>query len=181
MAYAAVGLVSSLTAHLLALAGYQPGGNALFFALHVGIFPLWLPVMFIAMKMMRGMRPTGWASGHQFWKATMSGCPPWMKYMTYGFLFYAIANFAVFIMFPMPTGKPVSGEPPASVWRGFSGHWMVFYSAGLAILTSAYRRGFDNLEPKCPNGHSVGYGDKFCPTCGVPIPEQHRQNRDLSF
>jgi hypothetical protein len=28
-------------------------------------------------------------------------------------------------------------NPPASVWRGFSGHWMAFYSAALAVLCSA--------------------------------------------
>ena len=96
-----------------------------------------------------------------------------MRYMTYGFLIYAIVNFAIFILFLAPTGKHVSGDPPSAVWRGFSGHWMVFYSAGLAILTSAYRKGLSQTsEPKCPNGHSIGFGDKFCATCGTPISNQ---------
>jgi hypothetical protein len=93
-----------------------------------------------------------------------------MKYMTYGFFIYAIVNFAIF-MIVGPTGKQSSGDVPSSVWRGFSGHWMVFYSAGLAILTTAYRRGISNLQPKCPNGHDIAFGDKFCSTCGVPIYE----------
>jgi hypothetical protein len=38
--YAAIGLVVSMSAHVLALAGEQPGGTGLFFALHAGIFPL---------------------------------------------------------------------------------------------------------------------------------------------
>jgi len=53
----------------------------------------------------------------------------------YGFFVYAIANFALFmIQAPLHGG---SGNPPAIVWRGFSGHWMAFYSASMAILYSA--------------------------------------------
>ena len=97
-----------------------------------------------------------------------------MRYMTLGFFIYAIVNFAIFVLFLAPTGRQVGGEPPGAVWRGFSGHRMVFYSAGLAILTGAYRKGLSNLEPKCPNGHNIGYGDRFCPTCGTPIREQQQ-------
>ena len=39
MVDAACGLVLSLAEHLLSLAGLQAGGNALFFALHIGTFP----------------------------------------------------------------------------------------------------------------------------------------------
>jgi hypothetical protein len=182
MAYAAVGLVLSVVVHLLALFGFQsggPGGTILFFALHAGIFPLWIPVCLIAMKMMKGTRVGvgswwGWSgsSGWSAWNHMLSGCPPWMKSMTIGFLIYAVVNFAIFFVLTAPRGRQISGEPPAAVWRGFSGHWMAFYSAGLAILTSAYRKGLSNLEPKCPNGHSIGIGDKFCPTCGTPIKDQ---------
>jgi hypothetical protein len=57
MVYAACGLILSLAVHLMALAGLQPpGGNALFFGLHVGIFPLWLPVVLIMMKLTKGMK-----------------------------------------------------------------------------------------------------------------------------
>jgi hypothetical protein len=162
MAYAAAGLVVSLAVHLLSFAGIQPAGNELFFALHIGIFPLWLPVMWMANKM------TGGARRMDFWKVAFAGCPAWMKYMTYGFFEYAIVNFAIFFV-TAPTGKPSDGAPPSSVWHGFSGHWMAFYSAGLAIVTSAYRRGISNLERRCPNGHAIGYDDRFCPACGVAI------------
>ena len=161
MAYAALGLLLSLVVHVLSFVGIQAGGTGLFFALHVGIFPLWLPVMLLANKMSGGAR-------RNFWKAALSGCPVWMKYMTYGFFIYALVNFALFVVM-MPTGKQNGGAPPASVWHGFSGHWMAFYSAGLAIVTSAYRRGFSNLSPRCVNGHAVAYDDQFCPTCGTPL------------
>ena len=66
MAYAALGLLLSLVVHVLSFAGIQAGGTGLFFALHVGIFPLWLPVMLLANKMSRGARRK------DFWKAALS-------------------------------------------------------------------------------------------------------------
>jgi len=173
MAYAACGLILSLAVHLLSLFGLQVDGNALFFGLHVGIFPLWLAVVLIAIKLTNGMRLIGMTdmTGIRYWKVVFSGCPAWMRYMTYGFMIYALVNFVSFIIVA-PTGKQIGGDPPAAVWRGFSGHWMVFYAVGLAILTTAYRRGLSNLGQRCPNGHSIGFDDKFCPTCGAPITEQ---------
>jgi hypothetical protein len=162
MVYAACGLALSLAVHILSIFGLQPGGNALFFALHVGIFPLWLPVVLISMKL------TGGAKRNDFWKVALSGCPAWLKYMTYGFFAYAILNFVFFIV-TGPAGKPPGGVPSSAVWHGFSGHWMAFYSAGLAVVASAYKRGIGNLAQKCPNGHVVGFDDKFCSTCGVSI------------
>jgi hypothetical protein len=161
MVYAACGLALSLTVHVLSFFGIQFGGNALFMGLHVGIFPLWIPVVLIAAKMVNG------AQRKDFWKIALSGCPVWMRYMTYGFFVYAIGNFIIFVVFLAPTGKQSGAAVPIAVWHGFSGHWMAFYSAGLAILTTAYRRGLSNLQRRCPNGHTMGWRDQFCPTCGV--------------
>jgi hypothetical protein len=165
MLYAACGLVLSLTAHILSFFGIRFGGMPLFVGLHVGIFPLWIPVVFIAQKMMGG------AQRNDFWKVALLGCPPWMKYMTYGFFIYAFVNFAIFMIL-VSIHPPVKGGvgPPPEVLHGFSGHWMAFYSAGLAILTTAYRRGLSNLQRKCPFGHVIGWSDRFCPTCGSSVP-----------
>jgi hypothetical protein len=178
MVYAACGLALSLIVHVVTFVGVKPGPDALFFALHIGIFPLWLPVVLITMAMGVGSgRGWGWSGGGwKTWKAILAGCPPWMQYMTYGFFIYAIINFAIFIMIA-PTGKQASGGTPSVVWHGFSGHWMAFYSAGLAILTSAYRRGLRNLRPKCPNGHAVALGDRFCPDCGALVDTQAAASR----
>jgi hypothetical protein len=178
MAYAALGLVLSLAVHVLALTGLQPGGNAVFVGLHVGIFPLWLPVILIARKLAGPKQLTRLAD----WNAVLSDCPAWMRYMTYAFFVYAIVNFVVFmfiVIFIAPPGPMQPGAgPPAPVWRGFSGHWMAFYSAGLAVVATAYRRGLSNLARKCPNGHVVGLGDRFCATCGVPIDGRPFAPRD---
>jgi hypothetical protein len=165
MVYAACGLVLSVAVHVLSLFGFQLGAP-LFTALHVGIFPLWFVVVLLSMKMI------GSASRKDFWKIALSGCPPWMRYMTRGFFIYAIVNFAIFFFLTagQQSAKPAGGDPTAVVLHGFSGHWMAFYSAGLAILTTAYRRGLSNLQRHCPFGHDVGWSDKFCPTCGASIP-----------
>jgi|SRR5215470_5836048 len=164
MLYAACGLVLSLAVHLMTFFGVQPGGEALFFGLHIGIFPLWLPVVLLAQRMSGGSTRLGWRD----WWALLDGCPHWMKVMTQGFFIYALINFAIFIIM-VPAQKHQAGGPPSMVWHGFSGHWMAFYSAGLAIVTAAYRRGLGNLATKCRNGHTVGLGDRFCPTCGAAI------------
>jgi hypothetical protein len=165
MVYAAIGLALSLVAHLLAYAGLQLGGTGLFFALHIGIFPLWIPVMLIVGRMSGGSR------SRDVWKAILAECPVWMKYMTLGFLAYAVVNFALFMLliaFVHPNAGQ-HGAPPSAVWRGFSGHWMAFYSAALAVVTAAWQRGLADLQRRCVNGHVVGYDDRFCPTCGAPL------------
>ena len=173
MVYAAGGLILSLTVHLLSFFGLQPGGTTLFGALHAGIFPLWFAVVLIS----RRSAGVGWLTGagwrRNYWQEALSGCPPWMKHMTYGFFIYAILNFILFAA-TAPTGKPLGGAPPSSVWHGFSGHWMAFYSAGLAVLTSAYRNGFSTAQRKCPNGHAVELNDQFCGTCGAPLEARRR-------
>ena len=97
--------------------------------------------------------------------------------MTYGFFIYAFVNFAIFI-FLVSMHPPAKGgtAPPPEVLHGFSGHWMAFYSAGLALLTTAYRRGLSNLQRKCAFGHEIGWNDKFCPTCGTAVAPPQEQN-----
>jgi hypothetical protein len=162
MLYAAIGLIASFVVHALTFFGVTLGGNPLFVTLHVAIFPLWFIVVTIAMKTMAGM------SRKDSWKAALSGCPAWMRYMTNGFFIYALVNFLIFFLTSManaPHGVKLD-TPSPEIWRGFSGHWMAFYSAGLAIATTAYRRGTDNWGAQCPNGHAVAVSDNYCPVCG---------------
>ncbi len=70
------------------------------------------------------------------WKIVTKGSPG-LCYLLYFFFAYAFVNFAIFFA-QAPTGKHI--EPtPAIVWRGFSGHWMLFYCASFVILSSALR------------------------------------------
>ena len=166
MIYAACGFVISLVAHVMAIFGDMPGGNGLFFALHIGIFPVF--ALMISLFGMSGSSMKGWSA----FKPILSGCPRWMHYLVYGSFGYAFVNFALFFVqgFVSPDAvQPHGSNPPAMAWRGFSGHWMLFYSVALAGLTTAYNKGPDNLKPRCRLGHAVSFDDKFCPTCGSAI------------
>jgi hypothetical protein len=155
----AVGLVVSLWVHLGAVAGRRVAPEACFWILHMGIFVVWFPALFVA------KRRFGNLQRKDFWKVVQRGSPEWMRYMVYGFGGYAIINFALFV-FQAPTGDGGT-NPPAIVWRGFSGHWMAFYSAALAILYSAAR--VNGTGRRCVNGHPVPSNANFCERCGQRV------------
>ena len=137
--------------------GRRVAPRALFMVLHVGIFVVWFPAVFVTKNRM-GNR------GSKDWKVVLRGCPDWMRYMVYGFFGYAFLNFALF-MSKSPTGH-LEGTPPI-VWRGFSGHWMLFYSAALATLYSAAKTSGD--VRRCLNGHDVPATANFCSRCGQSV------------
>jgi Protein of unknown function (DUF3592) len=153
----AVGLVVSLWVHLGAVSGRRVAPEAYFWILHMGIFVVWFPAVFVA------QRRVGSMNRKDFWKVGLKGAPDWMRYMVYGFFGYALINFALF-MLQAPTGS--SGNPTAIEWRGFSGHWMAFYSAALAILYSAAKE--SETVRRCLNGHSIPADANFCTRCGQP-------------
>jgi hypothetical protein len=166
--YAACGLVHSLIVHLVTLVGMKPAPEALFLALHIGIYPLWIPVVLVMIGMTGTAGAWRLATGLSVWNAALAPCPWWMRYMTQGLFIYGIINLAIFVMH-MPRWDEPAGHVPRLFWQGFSGHWMLHYSGGLAILTAAYRRGLRNLRPKCQSGHAARLGDSSCSTCGAPI------------
>ena len=168
-ASSAVGLVLSLASHAAALMGTSgPLGDHVW-ELHIGIFVVWIPAVFASTRLTRNV------PRKDAWKAALRGCPDWMKYMTYGFFGYALLNFAsLFIMAPHGMPAVQGGGPglmPPQIVRGFSGHWMAFYSAALALLWSAGELWNRDWQRRCPNGHPVGPPAKFCDQCGQPVLE----------
>ena len=127
--------------------------------LHVGIFVVWFPAVLVAQRLVGNL------NRRDLWKVVLKGSPDWMRYMVYAFFVYAFVNFLFFM------GKTASGSsgtnPPASVWRGFSGHWMAFYSAALAILYTGARA--VDTSPRCGNGHLALPNSTYCPKCGQPV------------
>src|SRR5262249_25685871 len=101
-----------------------------------------------------------------FWKVVLKWAPEWMRYLVYGFLGYALVNFLLFAK-TAPSGGGGGFEAPASMWRGFSGHWMAFYFAALAILYSAARS--VDASPRCVNGHVAPPRTSLCAQCGQPV------------
>jgi hypothetical protein len=146
----AIGLVVSLWIHLGAVMGRRVAPEAFFWVLGVGIFIVWLPAVLVAQRLV------GSTNRKDFWRVILKGSPDWMRYMVYGFLGYAMVNFLLF-MTKAPSGG--SGNPPAVVWRGASGHWMAFDSAALAILYAAARTEDRSLRcrsrPEPPPGSPV--------------------------
>jgi hypothetical protein len=158
IALSAIGLVVSLWAHLGTLMGRRVAPEAFFWILHVGIFIVWFPAVVVAQRRIGGANRT------DYWKVVLRGSPDWMRYMVYGFFAYAIINFVLF-MANAPSGAS-GANPPANVWRGFSGHWMAFYSAALAIIYSAATA--NSTIRRCINGHPLPATANFCARCGQP-------------
>jgi len=162
MALALIGFILSVAAHLAAVAGSPiPFGKSVW-ALHVGIFVVWLPTVLVAYRMTRG------ANRKDFWKVALVGCPKWMRMALYAVFGYAILNFVFFMATTSSQPQP-AGDAPPQVVRGFSGHWMIFYGAAFATLYSASVVGYSRMDRKCPNGHSATVTAKFCEECGVPL------------
>jgi hypothetical protein len=155
----AVGLVLSLWVHLGAVAGRRVAPEEFFWMLHMGIFLVWFPAVLVAKERVRSL------NRKDYWKVVLKGSPEWMRYMVYGFLGYAMINFTYFF-FQVPTGKGEGANLPAIVWRGFSGHWMAFYSAALAILYSVAKA--NTTARRCSNGHAIAPDANFCARCGQP-------------
>lgn len=75
-------------------------------------------------------------------------------------------------IFLIAAPKGGSGPMIPDVVRGFSGHWMAFYSAAAAVLYSATHANDQDQGRRCVNGHSVGPLARFCEQCGQVVIER---------
>jgi len=130
IALAAIGLVLSLWIHLAAVAGQEVAPQSWLVTLSIGIFVVFLPAIFVA------QRRVGSRSRKDYWKVALAGSPEWVRYLVYIAAGYAVVNFIIFVS-QVQQGKSVG--TPVIIWRVFSGHWMAFYLAALAILYAAAR------------------------------------------
>lgn len=121
---ALVGLAISIAVHLAALLGRELLPMSFFFLLHMGLFVVWFPAVFVAKKL----------KINNDLKSMLRDSPVWMRTMDMVLFVYAMANFAIFFIQSSSYGKKV---PQVLEWRGFSGHWMLFYAAAFTVLYSA--------------------------------------------
>ncbi len=156
---AALGLVLSSVVHLYALARRDNPFGGLAWGLHIGIFIVWLPAVLAGRNLTKDVKQK------DLWEAALRGCPTWMKRLTYFFFLYAFVNFLLFIYLEHKSGN--GAEKEIATFRGFSGHWMAFYSAAMSILYSA-TRAHDSTR-RCRNGHAVSPAANFCEECGAPV------------
>lgn len=135
---ASLGLLLSIIVHLSALLGLIPFGKYSW-SLHAGAIIIWFPAVLVMMANLKGeFFKLDWKEAfilnpfkHRFFK----GCPKWMIILTSGLFLYGILNFAIFMANEQSTG--IEGSDTAKILRGFSGHWMIFYSAAMSILYSS--------------------------------------------
>lgn len=162
---AVTGLFLSLISHVAACLDLpQPLGDSAM-ALHVGVFVVWLPAVFVSKQLTANVKKK------DFWRAALRGCPYWMRALTAIFFFYAIINFILFACRLPPKKAHLAADSPIAV-RGFSGHWMAFYSAGAAMLYSAIAIGGRGVARRCENGHPASASAKFCEKCGAQMVDE---------
>jgi hypothetical protein len=153
----AIGLLVSVWVHIRALMGRHVPSS--FWALHIGIFIVWIPAVLVAQRLV------GNANRKDFWKVVLKSAPDWVRYMMYVFFGYEFVNFIIFIGQAPNGGRHTTASAPD--WRAFSGVWMVFYSSAFAILYSAARA--MQVSPRCVNGHLASANALYCHRCGQPI------------
>ncbi len=123
---AGLGFLASLVCHVMGwLHFYPPGGNTVFL-LHIGVFPLWIPLVIFSNRTM----PKG-AKGNA--AHVQAEVPRWLRRVSAVLFAYALLNFVYFLY---STSQYPKHEVPHYVeLRGFSGHWMLFYAmAGIGFV-----------------------------------------------
>ncbi|HTS46982.1 MAG TPA: hypothetical protein VMH05_03505, partial [Bryobacteraceae bacterium] len=153
---AGFGWLLMLMTHVAALLGHVGPLGDRTEVLFVGAFVVGFPAALAGPSLTEDMGQRAAAtskrySGADYWKAILRGCPEWMKYLFYGASGYAVLNL-VFVALGY------------SSLITFSGSWMAFYAADLAILYSAAKL-WGQPPRVCPEGHCVGPVAKVCDQC----------------
>jgi hypothetical protein len=131
----AVGLFLSACCHLLSWVHVEPPGGEAAFVLHVGIFLVWVPLVFCS-KRAQGQ------SGRQTRNQLLEGLPGWVQGCVSTVFAYAMVNFVLFMI--LASQYPKHEVPLYLELRGFSGHWILFYTVALT--------GFIGLRRKAAGG-----------------------------
>lgn len=152
-----MGLVASLVVHVGTLLGRSNLFGDKVFALHFGTFVVWIPAVFAVHRLTKDFQR------RDDWRAALRGCPRWMKNVTIGFFVYALVNFAIFLFLT------ANKDTRTAELRAFSGNWMFFYAAAIAVLYSAMHPGVLEQSGRCLGGHRVPPLATYCEQCGAPV------------
>jgi hypothetical protein len=155
MLAAAVGFGCSAAVHVLSWLGVTLPQSLMF--LHVGIFVVWIPTVFVTNRLTRNYKQK------DVWRGSLRGAPPWAsKALTVLFVYAFVHFFASLFLL-----KGRLGVPEVETFRLFSGHWMIFYGFAWGVLYSAIHA--DDEDRMCPQGHALSPGARFCEVCGAPV------------
>ena len=131
-AYGLVGFAVAAALHAATFTGRSISPqHPLFFAMHVGIFPLFLAFVLRARRWSvakRGM--LGFRTESLRWRELLPYFPRWVPVLVVVLFAYVLANFFL-SMSMLPEGTPASdltAAESAYTVRAFSGHWLVFYA-----------------------------------------------------
>jgi len=130
-----IALVLSVIVHLSSVLGPEDmfwDVDAFVWLLHGGAILLGFPAVLCAQKLSFGRQDTDSRN------RVLQNCPSWMRNMVGFFVLYGIANFIIFMT--KSTIAKSGGGTPMTVFKGFSGHWMVFYSIEMAIFYSCLKK-----------------------------------------
>jgi hypothetical protein len=156
---AGIGFAISFWVHVGALFGVQVLPESLFFLMHLGVFLVFLPAVFVARYRIID------ANRKNYWKVLLKDSPKWMLYTLYALGAY---DFVTFFIFMLTNGTARhTGGLQLSEWRLFSVNWMAFYLAAFAILYSAASSSL--YARRCLNGHLMPPDANFCTRCGAAV------------
>ena len=157
---AVVAFFLGLIVHIFSVAGIDVKENISFiWVLHLGIFPVWGFVMFLLMKKKEFsslQQSGGLAALNPFtlFRICFRDTPRWMIILIICCFIYAVINFVLYIISGPASVDIRDGQYTlesngkviailtearyhyhrANQLRGFSGHWIAFYGAAIAIL-----------------------------------------------
>jgi hypothetical protein len=159
---ALIGLLFSLVAHVCGLLGLPQPLGYITWGLHIGVFVVWIPAIVAAQNTTHDINQ------RDAQEAAMRGCPVWFRRLTSVFFVYALFNFATFMAMMVLGGQRDEASQTALAFRGFSGHWMVFYSAAAAMLESAVTLGNHDSAQSCPGQRPVSPAGSVGERGGAP-------------
>jgi hypothetical protein len=126
---AGAGLLASMACHLMAWLKITPPLGKAVFMLHVGIFAVWFPLIILGNRMA--------PKGSRGVDSLIKELPKWVSTALGGLFAYALCNFAYFLY--CTSSYPKHKVPFWLELRGFSGHWMIFYSVACAGFVAMMR------------------------------------------
>ena len=152
LALSAFGLIASAAVHVSTFVGVDPlDVFPQVWIFHLGIFVVLIPAIILGNRAPRHDNLSG--------QGLFDMAPRWVRVLTTTLFIYAMVNFALFVVLMREGGA--QREPDGSFVvaykgdvirkigedefhrlqaykaRGFSGHWMMFYAVGAAIIMSA--------------------------------------------
>jgi hypothetical protein len=130
--YGVFGLTASAIVHFGTYVGHGLNpDHPLFWALHIGIFPLFLALLWrlrVWQSVRRGF--LGLKQRQLRWRELLRYFPPWVPPLVMLLFAYVLANFFFSVAQLPPSGSDTALTDAQAMYtaRAFSGHWLIFYT-----------------------------------------------------